>query len=90
MRGVATLLCARYYPARAWHRLHMRKRRVSAGKPDPEADGASPTKRRGIGKNVGVAVARIEAVEAAGKQIGNEAPFAVTREHRYKTDRESH
>ena len=52
----------------------MRKRRVSADRPEPEDDEASPTKRRGLGKNVGVAVARIEAVEAAAKQIGDEAP----------------
>ena len=55
---------------RARHRLHMRKRRVSADRPEPEDDGASPTKRLGLGKNVGVAVARIEAVETAAKQIG--------------------
>ena len=56
----------------------MRKRRTTlpppADEPEPETDGASPSKRRAFGKKVAAAVSRIEAVDAAAKPVGEELP----------------
>ena len=57
----------------------MRKRRTTlpppADEPEPETDGASPSKRRAFGKKVAAAVSRIEAVDAAAKPVGEELPI---------------